>query len=59
MGEVLVNDKKAIHIPKFPVDIVDTQGAGDAFLDMLAAKLSHGISIIEAADYLILLQRLV
>ena len=46
----LVSDGDArMKIPAFPVEAVDTVGAGDAFNGALAAALSEGLSLIEAA----------
>lgn len=33
------------HVPTFPVDAVDTNGAGDAHAGVLLAGLAHGLSI--------------
>lgn len=51
LGAVAVTKENAIHIPEYPVEVVDTQGAGDAFLGTLAAKLSQGVSLEEACTY--------
>lgn len=51
MGVFVVNGKQASYIPEFPVEVVDTQGAGDAFLGTLIAKLSLGVSIEDAAAF--------
>jgi sugar/nucleoside kinase (ribokinase family) len=39
------------RVPGFPVDVVDTTGAGDCFVGGFLAALSHGASYSEAARY--------
>ena len=50
-GAILVNAERAVHIPEFPVTVVDTQGAGDAFLGTFIAKLSEGMPDTQAVEY--------
>lgn len=46
-------DKKGhvVHVPSFPVDVVDTTGAGDSFNAGLAVMLSQGKSLFEATKF--------
>ncbi len=49
---VLLQDRSgAHHIPALACEAVDTTGAGDAFSGVLAARLSLGVSVSEAATY--------
>lgn len=47
-GAVCSTQVEQFHIPAFPVNVVDTIGAGDAFNGGLAAALAMGKSIKEA-----------
>ena len=38
------------HVPPFPVEAIDTTGAGDAFTGALAWALATGRPLIEAAS---------
>lgn len=40
-----------VHIPAYPVDIVDTHGAGDSFIGALAARLAAGDELLDAVRY--------
>ena len=51
MGVVVVTDEHAVHIPEYPVKVVDTQGAGDTFLGTFAAMLCNGKTLENAAQY--------
>ncbi len=48
-GSLLVTADYTEHIPAFKVKVVDTTGAGDAFIGGLAASLAEGKSLPEAA----------
>jgi ribokinase len=43
-GAVFVSDGRVHHVDSFPVDVVDTTGAGDAFAAALAVALIEGRS---------------
>jgi ribokinase len=45
------SSSSATHIPAPQVDVVDTTGAGDAFVGALAVKLARDASLEEAASY--------
>ncbi|MDP9395893.1 MAG: ribokinase [Actinomycetota bacterium] len=47
-GAVLADAGGAVHLPAATVDVVDTSGAGDAFVGVLAAALSGGRTLREA-----------
>lgn len=47
-GAVAATFQGAWQFPAFPVDVVDTSGAGDAFCGILAAGLSNNLNILEA-----------
>lgn len=42
------NDSTLIHIPTFPADAVDTNGAGDAHAGVLLSGLARGLSLEDA-----------
>jgi ribokinase len=44
-------DGRVQHIPSFPVEAVDTTGAGDCFNGALAVALARGLKLIEAIQY--------
>ena len=50
-GAVYADSEEAEHLSSPEVDVVDTTGAGDAFVGALAAKLSEGASLKDAVSY--------
>ena len=50
-GAVIADSSSATHIPAPQVEVVDTTGAGDAFVGALAVKLARDSSLEEAASY--------
>lgn len=50
-GALLVTEKQSAHLPAFPVQVVDTTAAGDAFIGGLAAALLKGDSLEDAVRY--------
>src|SRR5207237_9659128 len=47
-GAVYADDDRAVHVPPFPVDVVDTVAAGDAFCGILAAGIAAGTGLEQA-----------
>jgi ribokinase len=50
-GALIVNKELTKHIPSFPVDVVDTTAAGDAFIGGFASALLKDKSLEEAVRY--------
>jgi len=50
-GAIVVTADGATAIPAFRAKVVDTTGAGDCFVGVLAARMSAGATPIEAARY--------
>ena len=50
-GSHVVSDAHAFTLPALPVRLVDTTGAGDAFVGGLAAALAEGRSVDEATRF--------
>ena len=50
-GAVLADGESTEHLPAPKVDVVDTTGAGDAFVGALAVKLAHEAPLEEAVAY--------
>lgn len=48
-GAVVADGDGALHIAGLPVDVVDTTGAGDAFIGTLAFMLGGGVPLRDAA----------
>jgi ribokinase len=40
-----------VHLSGFPVEVVDTTAAGDAFIGGLAVALLEGMPLVEAARF--------
>ena len=50
-GAVLASGESTKHLPAPKVEVVDTTGAGDAFVGALATQLARGASLEEAVAY--------
>jgi ribokinase len=50
-GAVLADGESVEHLPAPEVDVVDTTGAGDAFVGALATQIARGASLREAVAY--------
>lgn len=50
-GALIVNKEMTRHIPSFPVEVVDTTAAGDAFIGGFASALLQNKSLEEAVRY--------
>ena len=50
-GAVLVSERGALHVAAFPVDAVDTTGAGDAFCGGLADAVARGVELDRAVQW--------
>jgi len=50
-GALLVDRERATHLPGYPVEVVDTTAAGDAFIGGLAAALLRGMPLDQAVRY--------
>lgn len=50
-GALLVQNHIKRHIPAYPIDVVDTTAAGDAFNGALAVALANGRSLSDAIDF--------
>ncbi len=48
-GSLFVRDGRAVRVPAFRVDAVDTTGCGDSYCAGFIAALHHGLDEIEAA----------
>ena len=53
-GAILATGNSSRHFPAPEVQVVDTTGAGDAFVGALAAKLAQGALLEEAVPYAVL-----
>lgn len=50
-GALIVDARTADHVPAYPVQAVDTTGAGDAFIGALAVLLAEKVSMQEAVRH--------
>jgi ribokinase len=50
-GAVLADGESVEHLPAPEVEVVDTTGAGDAFVGALATRIARGASLREAVAY--------
>ncbi len=50
-GAVVADGDSTVHLPAPKTDVVDTTGAGDAFVGALAVKLAQGASLEEGVAY--------
>lgn len=50
-GALLARGDEVLRVPGFPVHVVDTTGAGDAFCGALAVQLAQGRDLAEALRY--------
>jgi len=50
-GAVLADGESVEHLPAPEVDVVDTTGAGDAFVGALATQIARGATLQEAVAY--------
>ena len=50
-GAVFADGERSRHLPAPEVEVVDTTGAGDAFVGALAARLARDASLEEAVAY--------
>ncbi len=50
-GSILVDTRGSVALPSYPVQVVDSTAAGDAFVGALAARYSRGESLEAAARY--------
>ncbi|MEM7062279.1 MAG: ribokinase [Cyanobacteria bacterium P01_B01_bin.77] len=50
-GAVVASNSEVFHVPAFPVDVIDTVAAGDAFNGGLAVALEEGKSLREAVAW--------
>jgi ribokinase len=49
-GAFFGDGHEPVHLPAVPVEVVDTTGAGDAFVGVLAAELSRGGTLRDAVS---------
>lgn len=51
LGALIVTNKEVIQVPTFPVKVVDTTGAGDAFTAGLTVALAEGKSLYDSVRF--------
>ncbi|MFG6113956.1 ribokinase [Halobacillus sp. MO56] len=51
LGVVFYQDGHTVNIPAYPVEAVDTTGAGDTFCGLLSTRLAQGDSLRDACNY--------
>jgi ribokinase len=44
-GVVMLDETGSYHLPAWPIEVVETIGAGDAFAGVLASELARGLSL--------------
>ena len=47
-GALLLTVEREVHVPAFPVEVVDTTGAGDAFSGTLTVAVAEGLPLEQA-----------
>ena len=50
-GALLVSQDDTFHVPAFPVNVLDTTAAGDAFIAGMTVSLAHGKALRESIRY--------
>jgi ribokinase len=50
-GAIVVTKDATFHVPAFPVTVIDTNGAGDAFTAALAVAVGEGKPLKDAIDF--------
>jgi ribokinase len=50
-GALAIEGQSRVHLPAYPVTVVDTTAAGDAFIGAFAVALAEGRSTREAAEW--------
>jgi len=53
-GAILATEELTRHFPALEVEVVDTTGAGDAFVGALATRLAEGAPLEEAVPCAVL-----
>jgi sugar/nucleoside kinase (ribokinase family) len=50
-GALAYNGQEYFHVPAYPVDVLDTVGAGDVFAGTFLYAITHGYGYRDAADF--------